>query len=333
MKINILDFCVNLNNQNKYLQGVYKIYFKNSPEKVYIGSAASTKKYGGFHNRFRCHIYDLIHKRHANNILQKACNKYKLENLRIEILEICSPLKCIEREQYYMDNLNSYYNICKIAGSTLGVAPSRSEIIRRSKPVLQYDLDGNFINEYFSVKEASNSTGINSGSIRNNCLRKNNQGRAGNFQWVYKSNEIIENNIPKYKYYQAKRLLCYDSKGMFFKEFPSILEASIELSIPTGNISVHINDKTRICYGYVFKEYYDDYSLFIKIPNRVHKNQFKVEVYNIDTKNIQSFDSFRQVPKEIISRNTLSAKIKNRIFEFTHKEKYKIKINRHNDTL
>jgi len=37
-----------------------------------------------------------------------------------EILEECQPAQCIEQEQYWLDAIKPDYNICKIAGSTLG---------------------------------------------------------------------------------------------------------------------------------------------------------------------------------------------------------------------
>lgn len=54
-----------------------------------------------------------------------------------------------------------------------------------SKPVIQYDLDGNFICEYSSVHEASRITGINRGNIGSCCrgLYKKTKG----YIWKFKS--------------------------------------------------------------------------------------------------------------------------------------------------
>ena len=46
--------------------------------------------------------------------------KYGYNNFRLEILEYCDPSNVIEREQYYLDKLKPTYNICNIAGSSLG---------------------------------------------------------------------------------------------------------------------------------------------------------------------------------------------------------------------
>jgi group I intron endonuclease len=46
--------------------------------------------------------------------------KHGISNFKLEILEYCSPAKCIKLEQKYLDFLQPSYNILKIAGSSLG---------------------------------------------------------------------------------------------------------------------------------------------------------------------------------------------------------------------
>ena len=45
---------------------------------------------------------------------------------RLEILEYNEKAKILEREQYYLDILKPTYNICKVAGSSLGRVTNRS---------------------------------------------------------------------------------------------------------------------------------------------------------------------------------------------------------------
>lgn len=46
--------------------------------------------------------------------------KYGYNKFKLEILEYCDKDSTIEREQYYIDNCQPTYNICKVAGSSLG---------------------------------------------------------------------------------------------------------------------------------------------------------------------------------------------------------------------
>ena len=55
----------------------------------------------------------------------------------------------------------------------------------RSKPVSQYSPNGEFINTYAAVREASRETGIGESNIRSVCKGRGKQ--AGGFIWKYKS--------------------------------------------------------------------------------------------------------------------------------------------------
>lgn len=105
----------------KTIHGIYKITNKIN-QKSYIGSAAGKR---GVIDRWYQHKSQLKNKRHSNNFLQKAYNKYGAENFIYEIIEECSPELCLEREQFYLDLFKSYdsnngYNLCRKAGNTLG---------------------------------------------------------------------------------------------------------------------------------------------------------------------------------------------------------------------
>ena len=96
--------------------------------KRYIGSAAGR----GFDDRWDKHRKQLGNKQHHSIKLQRAWDKYGVDSFVFEIIEKCESVDCIRREQHYLDtvlfascNNNKFnklgYNICRIAGSTLGV--------------------------------------------------------------------------------------------------------------------------------------------------------------------------------------------------------------------
>lgn len=105
--------------------------------KVYIGSAVN------FEDRKNCHLHLLRNNKHQAK-LQNAFNKYGKENFIFEILEFVEDKsKLIEREQYYLDTLvfaakkdNRFdelsYNICRKAGSRLGVLHSEQSKLQMS---------------------------------------------------------------------------------------------------------------------------------------------------------------------------------------------------------
>jgi group I intron endonuclease len=87
--------------------------------KFYIGSASYSLV-----QRISHHFQDLRKNKHFNRHLQSAYNKYGEDNFVAFEIEYCSPEKCLDREQYYLDTYNPDYNIQKVARSPLGVKRS-----------------------------------------------------------------------------------------------------------------------------------------------------------------------------------------------------------------
>lgn len=83
--------------------------------KIYIGSSVK------FKSRWKSHIKRLNTNKHGNDYLQKAYNKYGKDNFSFEIVSyVENKENLIKYEQYWLDFFKPEYNICKIAGSTLG---------------------------------------------------------------------------------------------------------------------------------------------------------------------------------------------------------------------
>lgn len=70
-----------------------------------------------------------------------------------------------------------------------GIRPNeeamRKSILSRIKPVIQYDLDGNKLNEYESAKKASIELGISNVTIGKSCM-SNGIKMAGGYKWRFK---------------------------------------------------------------------------------------------------------------------------------------------------
>ena len=103
--------------------GIYLI--KNTiNNKVYIGSAINIDK------RWREHKYFLKERNHHSCLLQRAWDKYGEQSFKFEIIqEVPNPEHILAYEQVYLDYYKSYesergYNICKVAGSSLGTKHS-----------------------------------------------------------------------------------------------------------------------------------------------------------------------------------------------------------------
>jgi len=96
------------------ISGIYRIESLTKPERVYVGSSVNIK------TRWRKHLRELRSNNHVNQILQNHFNKYGETDFVFVIVELCFPEFLTAREQYYINKEKPHFNICGIAGTTLG---------------------------------------------------------------------------------------------------------------------------------------------------------------------------------------------------------------------
>lgn len=97
------------------ISGIYKIQSKIKPERIYIGSAINIS------HRWNMHLFRLRKKEHHSSKLQNHYNKYGESDLLFSILLGCEISDLIKIEQYFIDSYRPWFNICKVAGSALGI--------------------------------------------------------------------------------------------------------------------------------------------------------------------------------------------------------------------
>lgn len=78
------------------ISGIYCIE-NLSTNKKYIGQSVNISE------RWKKHISELNNGLHHNDYLQKAWNKYGIENFKFYVLEYCPIDKLNEKEIYYID--------------------------------------------------------------------------------------------------------------------------------------------------------------------------------------------------------------------------------------
>lgn len=110
--------------------GIYQIKNKIN-NKSYIGSSSRLKF------RWNRHLTDLKCNAHHSLALQRAYNKYGIDNFELIILENCKSEELLQKEQYYLDVLKPEYNICKIAGNCAGIKHSIETIEKRRTSLIK----------------------------------------------------------------------------------------------------------------------------------------------------------------------------------------------------
>lgn len=94
--------------------GIYEIVNQVNGKR-YIGSAIN------FDRRCNQHRSRLTNGSHHNRHLQQAWAKYGPDAFTFRLLRSCEPEDLIRLEQQAIEELSPEYNVCRIAGSTLGV--------------------------------------------------------------------------------------------------------------------------------------------------------------------------------------------------------------------
>ena len=220
--------------------------------KVYVGSSFNIRK------RKDDHLMYLRKGNHKNTHLQSSWNKHGEKNFEWVVLHVYEErpeLQCLlDKEQYYIDstectNREKGYNINLLSSGSIGVKRRPETLIKLSKakkgikqskeiiekrtkklykPILQYDLEGNFIKEWGSVNEASDAFNIDNGSFSKAIKRK---GTSAGFLWRYKKSENMEEKIEAFKRKSIEGLSCktvevYNKKMELIDICSSVNEAS-----------------------------------------------------------------------------------------------------------
>lgn len=118
-------------------------------------------------------------------------------------------------------------------------------------PVIQYDINGNFIKEWYSSAEVERELGIYTSGISRCC-----NGKLGTFRgfiWRLKLSNEIKLSIDISNIRLRKRpILQYSLEGDLIKEWVSMKEADLFYSLPKGSIQRSCS-KSKKCAGFIWK--------------------------------------------------------------------------------
>ncbi len=223
---------------------IYALFDLSEPDLIrYVGKSKNPKRRLTTH---RCNS--------KNETTYKA-NWIKSINGKIgyTVLKVCRLSEFIIHETYFI----KFYKSDKLTNSDetgQGNTKRRREIIESSskkisKIVYQYDLDGNFLAEFPSVREASRQLFIDHSQIVRTCNEK--AKHANGFIFSYEKNK----NIEKIKTPNAvkKQIIELDSNGIEINRWNSLMDCSRNTKIDNGCLSRVCNNKLKHIKGRFFK--------------------------------------------------------------------------------
>lgn len=265
-------------------------------EPFYIGK--------GSYDRLNAHLYE-------NE--ENACNKKKYNKIQ-KIIKVTdnNPIILKLFENLEENNaLNLEKMLIKLIGrDDLGMGPltnltdggDDNHSYKYSKIVFQYDLNGNFIKEYRSIKFAFRVTGILGIS---ECCRGINK-TAGNHFWSYKelTKEEIQEHLDDINYHKGCiHIFKYDLiNGKLVEKYKSIKYAGIMNNIHAENIIASLKNDSKTAdnhfwsYKELTKEEIDARIYVIKFKKTVSKSICKFEkINNIFIEKYESISSASKI--------------------------------------
>jgi len=189
-----------MKKQDNAIIGIYKI---TSPSgKIYIGQSVNIeRRFNEYLNLFNCK---------QQTKLYNSLKKYGSKNHIFEILEECSLKQLDEKEVYLGKEFNVLKNglNCRLGkgkgalsqetkdkmskarlGNKYNLGKKKSQEVKNtisealSIPIIQFDLNGDKIKRYNSIKSAAEINNLDEGTLCS-CL-KGRQKTCGKFKWKY----------------------------------------------------------------------------------------------------------------------------------------------------
>lgn len=199
----------------------------------YIGSETNDN------SRWRQHISRLRRNCHHSTYLQRAFNKYGEINFVFSLIEvgIGDNKTLLEREQYYIDNGNSKYNMCRIAGNTKGVFKTQEQKDHLSNKSRELYYKNNK-SSVFSMK----------GKRHSDTSKK--KISLGNKNKIVseKTKSILSNKLAIY------RIFVYDIDTLdCVNIFTNIGEAAKHYDSTTRKIKDYLNTKFGVFKGFIIR--------------------------------------------------------------------------------
>jgi hypothetical protein len=213
---------------------IYALLDPRDNEVRYIGKTINPKK------RLQEHLSDSKREYNYRSMWIKSLLKENLKPL-IKFLKICPLSDFVKYETEYIQ----LYKNGKLTNSDetgQGNVGKRQEILdkqseKMGRMVYQYDLDGNFIQEFRSVRFAANYLSLSHSNISRSCngLSKHSGG------FVFRYEKVIVEKIDNPNAIK-KSVIEVNELGSEIRKWKSIMDCSRDTKIDNSNIS-------RVCNG------------------------------------------------------------------------------------
>lgn len=262
---------------DKIICGIYGITNLIN-DKKYIGQSIDIYK------RWKDHIDALEENKHYNVHLQRSWNLYGKENFHFSILEECPVEELNQKEMFYVDKFDAYYNgYNQTLGGDGSVGYQHSETIIEkmkqiqserfkdiknrermceahdfeSKPIYQIDFNGNIVQEWSSVNWAAKMLNLNAIAICNALKRRQRKKTYNGYIWIYVDEydlSTFDLNWYINRQWNYKSYYQYDQDYNLINKWNSVVEAE-QAGFNRSSIYKCCKQHIPTYKGFIFRDY------------------------------------------------------------------------------
>ena len=257
-----------------------------------------------------------------NQYLHNAMRTYGIENFKVEEIsrvtsDLLSKLHCLlDLEE---SKLISIYNSIVPNGYNITSGGDVNPTIVTCKPVLQLDYQYNVMNEFQSISEASQKTGLGYDIISCSCKKYRILSKYGciycfknNFDYIVENKPFSTSCISTNK--KRKTIVQYDLGGEILYKYNSVADAVIGCGLKSSDgIYDVLNGKRAMAGGYLWS--YEGHlpKKYEKPVRNVNKNRKKnsyskkipICMYSKSGDFIRRYDSYKDTEKDGFNKKTV----------------------------
>ena len=221
--------------------------------KIYVGKSINIKI------RKKAHENSFIRKQAVNIHLQRAVDKYGIENFEFLILEEATLDNIDEKEKYWINYLKSYdeeFGYNKTMGGdggnlTLETKLKISKTSPNRKIVYQFSYKGDLIKKWNGVRDIERELKFLSSTISKACSVNTNNNSAYGFYWSY--SEHLDNLSGIGQENNKLQIQQFSLDGELLKIWSSISMAAKETNSSKSSIIRCCKNKQKTCNNFIWK--------------------------------------------------------------------------------
>lgn len=262
----------------------YYMYSHTRTDKFEVFYIGISRKKGNENNYHRA--YDIKSRNPIWKKIFKKCNS----SILISIIEESDNLEYIQERE--IEEIKRCGKICEETGYLSNIGDGGEHTNHSARKVIQYDLDGDFLEVFEGTPYVALKLKINEKGIYMCCIGKSQS--CGGYMWKYWTKDFPR-NIGKYEKSNWKSVLQYDPNLNFITAYENVQLASESTGIDSASIKKVCYGQRRLAGGYIWKFPNDQLPLIFE----GYKNFVQIEKYSLKGEHIKSYNSISEAVKEL----------------------------------